>query len=696
MLWMLTVACSVTAESEPDSGCLPSELVALYPDADGDGWGLEPWTVEACEGTPGLASRGGDCDDEAASRHPGAEEACNNVDDDCDGEVDEGAVVEEGFVDADGDGHGDPERPGGGACGEVAVVGDDCDDADPARLPGAPEFCDGRPNDCDAADWSAESEAGLVSFAPSSGPWVDLTARPPGPTELATDGTVWFCEGVHEGAFVVHAWVTLAGLPDVSATLRGGAGASTVRVESGELWLWNLTLSGGDGTAVGADRLGGVLYARDSEVWLEDATLTDGQATDGGGAAFISTAVTARNAVFQGNASSRNGGGLLVEDGSFVGEGVSFDANACGEDGGGAWLSGTVDFVCDGCSWLGNVGGHEGGGLHAADVTGEFSTTGATVMENTGVHGGGWSFARHVGRIEAVDASFLGNEAIVGGAVRFDSTVGGVRFEDTAFSDNRGESYGGGIFATAADGMELLGCTIEGGIQEEVGTGGGAGAYLYQTPIVAASTIFRQNTAGGGAGALWVQGGPVELNDVSFKDNRAIGPGGVGGAWLAARTVMVGGAFSGNLADGGSAASGGFVADGFQMALTEVVVTGNVGDFGGGARVRNGGDLDLDLTLFSANRADGGGGGLYLEEGDATCAGDASVFAGFLANLGGEGGGVGIGGGTFASESCDFGADAATDNFDEDGAVSDTSTRAGAQAWGDDASFRCTRASCSE
>ncbi|MCA2977357.1 MAG: putative metal-binding motif-containing protein, partial [Myxococcaceae bacterium] len=38
-----------------------------------------------------------------------------------------------GCFDADGDGR---------SC-------DDCDDADPARFPGAPEVCDGRDNDCD-------------------------------------------------------------------------------------------------------------------------------------------------------------------------------------------------------------------------------------------------------------------------------------------------------------------------------------------------------------------------------------------------------------------------------------------------------------------------------------------------------------------------------------------------------------------
>ncbi|MBM4398342.1 MAG: thrombospondin type 3 repeat-containing protein, partial [Deltaproteobacteria bacterium] len=66
-------------------------------DKDGDGW----CTVEMiCEGTNRTCPKGcGDCNDAPGSGgvHPGAAEACNAIDDDCDGDVDEG------FPDTDGD-----------------------------------------------------------------------------------------------------------------------------------------------------------------------------------------------------------------------------------------------------------------------------------------------------------------------------------------------------------------------------------------------------------------------------------------------------------------------------------------------------------------------------------------------------------------------------------------------------------------
>ncbi len=99
-----------------------------------------------CNGT----ECGDDCDDSAASAHPGGTEACNHVDDDCDGNVDEGSSVA-GFVDADRDGYGDPTMPMT-ACSSASgfsADGTDCDDSDRARHPAQPELCDGRDNDCD-------------------------------------------------------------------------------------------------------------------------------------------------------------------------------------------------------------------------------------------------------------------------------------------------------------------------------------------------------------------------------------------------------------------------------------------------------------------------------------------------------------------------------------------------------------------
>ena len=81
-------------------------------DADGDGF-----TVAA-----------GDCNDGDAAIYPGAPEVLNGFDDNCDG------VVDEGFVDADGDGFAVPL---------------DCDDSNAGINPNAPEVFNGLDDDCD-------------------------------------------------------------------------------------------------------------------------------------------------------------------------------------------------------------------------------------------------------------------------------------------------------------------------------------------------------------------------------------------------------------------------------------------------------------------------------------------------------------------------------------------------------------------
>jgi len=123
-----------------------------YPDADGDGYGDDDSSVQACDAPEGFAAKGGDCDDEEAAAFPGNEEVCDGIDNDCDQQTDEDVLLP-WYLDADGDGWGD-EAVSEQACepsaGYVAPESlGDCDDANSDIHPDALEICDGIDNDCD-------------------------------------------------------------------------------------------------------------------------------------------------------------------------------------------------------------------------------------------------------------------------------------------------------------------------------------------------------------------------------------------------------------------------------------------------------------------------------------------------------------------------------------------------------------------
>ncbi len=122
--------------------------VVYYHDADNDGYGNYADTIHACYAPGGYVTNNSDCNDADVSVHPNAKEICDGIDNNCNGETDELVTY---FLDSDGDGFGNP-FDSAQSCDEIpgyVLNKSDCDDANMAVNPGAPEICDGIDNNCD-------------------------------------------------------------------------------------------------------------------------------------------------------------------------------------------------------------------------------------------------------------------------------------------------------------------------------------------------------------------------------------------------------------------------------------------------------------------------------------------------------------------------------------------------------------------
>ncbi|MDP2306114.1 MAG: putative metal-binding motif-containing protein, partial [Pseudomonadota bacterium] len=127
-----------------DEGATDATL--FYADADADTYGDAATTAASCSAPSGYTSDATDCDDRSATVHPGAEERCNGIDDDCDALVDDNAEDSTTwYEDVDGDAFGDAASTVEDCAPPTGYTGDatDCDDLDSAIHPGAPESCNG-------------------------------------------------------------------------------------------------------------------------------------------------------------------------------------------------------------------------------------------------------------------------------------------------------------------------------------------------------------------------------------------------------------------------------------------------------------------------------------------------------------------------------------------------------------------------
>ena len=138
------VAIGCRSEKNPE---VNEEVIEIV-DADGDGFDNDI-----------------DCDDQNPDVYPDASEVRDEIDNNCNGEVDED-VTSIFFADNDGDGFGDSANTTAACATPDGYVDNDtdCDDENDTVFPDAPEQCDNLDNDCDDSIDEELIEAWYLDF----------------------------------------------------------------------------------------------------------------------------------------------------------------------------------------------------------------------------------------------------------------------------------------------------------------------------------------------------------------------------------------------------------------------------------------------------------------------------------------------------------------------------------------------------
>ncbi|MEC7984010.1 MAG: putative metal-binding motif-containing protein [Myxococcota bacterium] len=138
--------CDDLIDNDPYDGTL------FYADVDEDGYGDPNSTINACSLPEGYVFNDNDCNDSESLAWTGNVETCDEVDNDCNGTIDEG-VKNTYYYDMDEDGYGDPSSSIESCSAPTGYVDNDgdCNDNEPLAWTSHLELCfDGVDNDCDS------------------------------------------------------------------------------------------------------------------------------------------------------------------------------------------------------------------------------------------------------------------------------------------------------------------------------------------------------------------------------------------------------------------------------------------------------------------------------------------------------------------------------------------------------------------
>jgi len=268
---------------------------------------------------------------------------------------------------------------------------------------------------------------------------------------------------------------------------------------------------------------------------LEAVTITQNQATFGGGVAAIAdgNTVTIHNSTIDNNDALDEGGGIaLISTGAvptdvFTLDTVQLTNNHSGDDSGGMLADGfgmvltIVDSVI-----TGNSTDDDGGAIYIEDTGGPTNILRTVISGNTALERGGAIYLYDPDDDVIIqDSTISGNSAGQGGGGLFLYSFDGVGHElivENSTISGNSATRGGGIYLYYDDhGLTIRNSTISNN-QATTGEGGGINTYFVGSEVVTFDfTTVSGNTAATEGGGIYLYGGTMPVTNSIVGDNTA-------------------------------------------------------------------------------------------------------------------------------------------------------------------------------
>ena len=385
--------------------------------------------------------------------------------------------------------------------------------------------------------------------------------------------------------------------------------------------------------------------------------------------------VTVNGSTFSGNSATSLGGAIYTNGGAVItiGTGTLFENNYGGSAGGAIYQGQSLNYLTiDGATFTNNKTNGDGNGYNGGAIYNDNRNTSVVTLSVSNSTFTNNDATARTGRGGAIDSwgnnytencLFANNIAVNGGVINL---YGNAVYEDkgsvysgntatnqagvmwnravsatftgSTFTGNYTPTYGA-VFYTGNGGSPVTNINDCVFIGNTSGQGGGAILAYLGTQNITGGTV-ADNYAGQYGGGLFNQNSIATINGGLFKNNSGWVGGGIFN-WTASTMTITGTTVTGNTGrrPGAQGASAGGIFNSSYLTMTDVIVEGNVGEYGAGVGNESGA-LTVVGGTFTGNVAVRGGGIwsnhiLASVDGSTFTNNTASIGAGIFALSGG-------------------------------------------------------------